>query len=264
MSEPVGRYFLWQGRVLYIGRGGRSALHRHHMLQIGVSLDRPIRIRTAAAEPYAALQGVIVDADQPHQVVATSRRPVLFLWVDPEDHAARRLRAAYGRGPDPAPIPEEVLAGLCAELEQFPLQEARCAVAREVEHTILRTLDPGAATPSIDDRVLEVMRRLRAHRSASFPTVDELAAAVFLSPSRLMHLFREQTGLPMRRYGLWQRLLLALRYLADATPITQAAHAAGFSDAAHLTRTFRAMFGVTPSDLFKNSRFIQATACYDA
>jgi len=31
--------------------------------------------------------------------------------------------------------------------------------------------------------------------------------------------------------------------------LTDAAHQAGFSDAAHMTRAFRRMFGVTPSKL---------------
>ena len=34
--------------------------------------------------------------------------------------------------------------------------------------------------------------------------------------------------------------------------LTEAAHLAGFADSAHLSRTFRAMFGVAPSLLFKS------------
>jgi AraC family transcriptional regulator len=33
--------------------------------------------------------------------------------------------------------------------------------------------------------------------------------------------------------------------------LTEAAHIAGFADSAHLSRTFRATFGVTPCLLFK-------------
>ena len=75
---------------------------------------------------------------------------------------------------------------------------------------------------------------------------------------------REQMGLPIRRYALWQRMLAALGDMAGGAPTTEAAHAAGFSDAAHLSRTFRAMFGVPPSELFKNSRFVQAIPCFEA
>jgi AraC family transcriptional regulator len=45
--------------------------------------------------------------------------------------------------------------------------------------------------------------------------------------------------------------------------LTEAAHMAGFADSAHLSRTFRATFGVTPSLLFKPGQ-IKATFCETA
>jgi AraC-like DNA-binding protein len=64
-----------------------------------------------------------------------------------------------------------------------------------------------------------------------------------------MHAFTESVGVPVRPYILWLRLQRAACDLKDGASVTSAAHRAGFSDAAHLTRTFRRMLGVTPSDL---------------
>ena len=85
-----------------------------------------------------------------------------------------------------------------------------------------------------------------------------LSTAVALSPSRLSHLFREQVGLPIRRFLLWLRLREALSAVARGESLTTAAHAAGFSDAAHFTRTFRRMLGIAPSELAGRSKFVQA------
>ena len=50
-----------------------------------------------------------------------------------------------------------------------------------------------------------------------------------------------------RPYVLWLRIECALaRYVAGKT-LTEASHAAGFADSAHLSRTFKRMFGVAPA-----------------
>ncbi|MGV7852710.1 helix-turn-helix domain-containing protein, partial [Mycobacterium kansasii] len=61
----------------------------------------------------------------------------------------------------------------------------------------------------------------------------DLAARVGSSAGRLTHLFTAQTGLPMRRYVLWLRLITALRAVAAGNDLTAAAHSAGFADSAH-------------------------------
>ncbi|MCP4417164.1 MAG: AraC family transcriptional regulator, partial [Chloroflexi bacterium] len=84
-----------------------------------------------------------------------------------------------------------------------------------------------------------------------------IANAVYLSESRLAHLFKAQMHISIRRYLLWLRLMDAIENIMTGKPFTAAAHEAGFADSAHLSRTFRRMFGLTLSDLFKNSQFVQ-------
>ena len=74
---------------------------------------------------------------------------------------------------------------------------------------------------------------------------------VHVSPERFSHWFVEQTGLPLRSYLKWVRLIESLRQLAAGGSLTEAAHLGGFSDSAHLSRTFRAMLGSSPANLLK-------------
>jgi len=94
-----------------------------------------------------------------------------------------------------------------------------------------------------DGRILRAMALLRETPELRMRLVH-LSTAVALSPSRLSHLFREQVGLPIRRFLLWLRLREALSAVARGESLTTAAHAAGFSDSAHFTRTFRRMLGI--------------------
>ena len=105
-----------------------------------------------------------------------------------------------------------------------------------------------APPPPVDPRIDAVLDYLRRTPSPP-PTITELTRVATLSESRLQHLFREQVGVPIRRYLLWQRILTAMSLLAEGASVTEAAHAAGFADGAHLTRTTHRMNGVSPSDM---------------
>jgi AraC-like DNA-binding protein len=69
-----------------------------------------------------------------------------------------------------------------------------------------------------------------------------------------MHVFTASVGVPLRPYVLWLRLQRASYELMNGATVTETAHIAGFSDAAHLTRTFRRMPGTTPTDLAGRKR----------
>jgi AraC-like DNA-binding protein len=79
--------------------------------------------------------------------------------------------------------------------------------------------------------------------------IDEAARGVGLSPSRASHLFVEETGLPFRTYVLWLRLVRAVDARTAGRTLTEAAQEAGFSDSAHLSRTFKRMFGLPAAAL---------------
>jgi AraC-like DNA-binding protein len=66
-----------------------------------------------------------------------------------------------------------------------------------------------------------------------------------------MHLFTTSVGVALRPYVLWLRLQRAAGELARGTSVADAAHAAGFSDAAHFARTFPRMLGATPRQVIR-------------
>lgn len=48
----------------------------------------------------------------------------------------------------------------------------------------------------------------------------------------------------MRRLVLWRRLYLAFALALQGRSLTEAAHHAGFADAAHLSRSVRSLLGI--------------------
>jgi len=74
-----------------------------------------------------------------------------------------------------------------------------------------------------------------------------------MSPRHLSRLFNRDVGLSMPAYIRWLRLRWVTEALAEGSTLTQAAHAAGFSDSAHLSRVFRASFGMAPSRILRDT-----------
>jgi AraC-like DNA-binding protein len=85
-----------------------------------------------------------------------------------------------------------------------------------------------------------------------FPTVEQAAQLAGLSPMRFQHVFTETVGLSFRRYRQWRRMGRVIRAIAKGENLTAAAYTAGFSNSAHLSTAFKAMFGLRPSALLSS------------
>jgi AraC-like DNA-binding protein len=114
----------------------------------------------------------------------------------------------------------------------------------------------------LDPRIREVLGRLKTEEPDTV-SVPELARGVGLSADRFMHLFKENMGLPVRKYLLWLKLQRAARAMKSGANLTRAAHEAGFSDSAHLSRTFKDMFGLSPSRVLANQRETRVNYCHE-
>jgi AraC-like DNA-binding protein len=78
--------------------------------------------------------------------------------------------------------------------------------------------------------------------------LDELAAEVGMSPSRLRALAQSAIGVPLTQLRLWSRLARAIA-LFPYGPTAAVAATAGFADQPHFTRTARRFLGRTPGEL---------------
>lgn len=79
-------------------------------------------------------------------------------------------------------------------------------------------------------------------------TLSSMAQAVGLSPSRLRHLFKNETGVTLTRYLHLQRLEAAKVQIEETLlTIKQVMFLVGLRDESHFTRDFKRCFGVTPT-----------------
>jgi AraC family transcriptional regulator len=85
-----------------------------------------------------------------------------------------------------------------------------------------------------------------------------IAAAAGFSPYHFARAFRRSTGLSPHRYVIARRVERAKWLLLKGDlPIAVVAREVGFADQAHLTRHVRALLGVTPRQILKESTNVQ-------
>ena len=104
--------------------------------------------------------------------------------------------------------------------------------------------------PAVDDAPRDDPVRAAAMEirdPARTRALADIARDVGLSRSELSRRFRMRYHLTPQLYRKQVRLAIATRDLRGGMPVTDAAHRAGFADAAHLSRTFKAQYGIAPA-----------------
>ena len=186
----------------------------------------------------------IIGPDLAHQLAQTSQA-MKMVYLEPEKDSTRRIASRLRDGWC-ALNRAEALA-LWKQLDQTGLAELSQVVA---DALCPSTATADSATPPHD----ALMQRLLDELPRPLPekiTARQMAQVVHLSPSRFQHRFVQHTGMAVRTYLRWLRLLTALTAIARGASLTQSAVEAGFADAAHFSRTFRRHFGFAPRHLLR-------------
>jgi AraC-like DNA-binding protein len=117
---------------------------------------------------------------------------------------------------------------------------------RDVRAELEELLKGGTA--QADERIVHALQIIHEDPATRLP-LAALARHAKLSPSRFTALFRQTTGVPVRRYKLWVAMGAAVRSMQRGASLTAASMDAGFSSPAHFSSAYRQMFGMEPSRL---------------
>ena len=241
---PDAELHLWSGRAIYRGPGYASEQHRHQAAQLGAGVARPLRVfREGRNQLWSGFRAA---PNYPHRVDA-DRIDSVFVWS--ESLVVRRALGRASFSPLSLEQSERLIMGAQGDLHRMP--------ALRIDRFILETLGIPWTPLEIDSRVRAALETLQSVSFTDEPApLSQLATKVGLSQRRLRHLFRRHTGMSLQSYRLWRRLFFALQLSAEDISLTEAAHAAGFADSAHLSRVFKASFGFQPSQVLR-SRSVQ-------
>jgi len=251
-TKAHGRILFWEGASLWIlgappgQKYPKTAPHCHHVVQVALALTG--RIDFDGAAERVSGKAIAIAPNALHAFEGTGL--VAHLFVASDGKVGRQIaRALFSNGPI-ASIPARLLGDLPARLKA--VFEDPCHTDDDLRvlgrSLMARLAGEGVHAAVPDPRIMKLIAWV-APRLDEAVSLSDAATFIGLSPGRARHLFVQQTGLPFRTYLLWLRLMRAVELYVGRASLTQAAHGAGFADSAHLSRTFRRMFGIAADSL---------------
>lgn len=237
------RLYVWGARCLYMGAALELSSHRNALAVLCAGLDAPFEAAIGPVEPeggYQTRRTLLIAPGTPHHLRAGDTW-MAFLYLDGQGSDYPRLLASeLGSAQSAAPAMEDAyLAALRRLRNGTPWHAARAEI----------TATLGLAAPERTHEGVAAAVRMLRNNPAGKHALADLASQAGLSSSRFLHLFKETTGVPLRRYRLWMRMGAAARAMAKGASLTEAALGAGFGSSAHFSAAFRDMFGHAPSGL---------------
>ncbi|MBS1739453.1 MAG: AraC family transcriptional regulator [Bacteroidetes bacterium] len=129
----------------------------------------------------------------------------------------------------------------------------------EVLQAIINIGETEIDKSTFDERINKTILYIQQNFQSDKFSIQDLANYIFLSPSRLSSLFKQQIGSSISKYLLWTRLRNAifLILMKKDKSITEIALESGFYDSSQMNKYMYQMFGITPSKLRIKSDLIQ-------
>lgn len=178
------------------------------------------------------------------------------MFVEPRlvAEAARELGGAgpphfpallNGHGPDLYPALDGLCSAIEARAEPLEQQSRFAAVVAGLLQHAGRAVVSG---PKHGKRAVEGARTYLRERFSEAVSLQELSAVSGLSRFHLVHAFTREWGLAPHAFQIHVRIERARSLLREGMPAVEVAAHVGFSDQSQLTRHFKRITHVTPSE----------------
>jgi AraC-like DNA-binding protein len=222
-------------------------IHHHSAFQIVLSNDTPFN-STINGILYERIHGFLIKPHVPHFCVA-EKGTLTVVNIEPYSHIGLELASKLTEveGYVVFISPSETNAFFKTPKDSLSIGGIIDALIAQLPVT------------AYDERVAKIVSYIKTNYFDQNITPKTFADIVFLSPSRLASLFKQQTGSSLSKYLLWTRLRQAIYLtLSDKTrSLTEIAYDTGFYDLPQFNKYMYEMFGMPPKALKVNSDLIE-------
>jgi len=257
-----GAIYLGLGRMLMIGPQWDSGIHQHAVIQLLLSMKHPFFVRTENSD-WIRTKAVIINSNMRHEM-KDFRGSFVSVTIVPERRRGVHLQKYVLKGVGIKFLDYKKIPHFMDQFRKCVEANCDCSVAFHICENLIDSLTGVRGFKgNLDERIFNIMDWIQNNLSEPI-SAKKLAEIISLSEDRFLHFFKEQLGLPLRQYVLYQRTLAATKEFLSGKSLTEAALEAGFSDSAHFTRTFIEMNGMKPSQVAKYKEIFRISHCSSA
>ena len=219
--------FIEEGIVSFSDSIYSTKVHAHYAIELAFARSGFLNISTGSQQ-FTNIQAAIIASNTPHGFDCLNGECLIY-FIDPTTKLGEYLTDYYHLD-----VEKVVVLGN-DEIDRY-----------KNDGEYLLPDFTGSHPKKISERTAQCLETIESHITEEELSVGQLAQKLFVSESRLAHLFKEEMGISIRQYILWKKMELAAMKAIEGHSLTKSAHLAGFSDSSHFIKVFRKMFGVKP------------------
>ncbi len=211
--------------------------HKHNMMHLFVGTD-PLVLECERGTVKGKI--IILDKNIIHK--GPEGNLEYFLFIDPTSLFGRRLRKEYLKESCFCTFDTEVLS--CNG--DFSPERFDSKLVSFFGEEIF-----GVDT-DIDPRILDLIQKIDSFNHIG-KKVTDIAEEAGYSVSYLTHLFKKETGIPLKNYMLMREFEYAYQKIVSGAKITDAVLDAGFGSSSHFSDVCRKLTGISVMDVMRKA-----------
>ena len=221
-------------------------IHRHSAYQIVFTTDNPFH-STIERKKHQNIYGFVIRPQVAH-ACECSNSNLTIINIEPYSFIGKIILEKLENNKFKVFYDNDELTNF------FNISEFKFSISN-----LVKSYQPNKSRTQKDERVEKVIVHIDQNFQTEQFSLNDIANHVFLSPSRLGFLFKQETGSSITKYLLWARLRRAIFLILTnhKKRITDIALESGFYDSSQMNKYMYQMFGVGPLKLRQKSDLIQ-------
>jgi len=239
----MSQIFKFQDHMILIADYNDPKPHKHLASHIIISLGKEMNWQIE--NENIRCRGICINSNILHTGTMTEDGSIAFLFTETSRYAAS-LNKKYLNGNSHAILDDNIVDKILKECNEYN-NDIEFLDTTLLYICGLDTRD----NHGYDKRIDEILNYINDLDTIGHTIVDDLCKKLYISKSRLSHLFKEQTKMTLHSYLAFEKLRKTYGYFINGMNITDACLLAGFDSPSHCASTCKRMFGISLRDVHK-------------